>query len=606
MPGGGTMSDRLGTAPIQKPTMRAALRLLGGYWISSDRYWAWLLLGTSIALRSGSVWCTLQFSLWNKRLYDAIGVRNLDAFWSELLFVAGLSLIAVLVDTFTIWIRMILQMRWRVWLNDRFLAGWLENKSYYRIERAGHIDNPDQRIAQDLALYSEKALEYGFEIYRQLGVIVTLGVVLWAASRALHFDMGGHSVAIPGLALWVMILFVLGGSAIVEWIGRPLNRTRYRQQAYEADYRFDLVRVREYAEPIALYAGEQAESARLGTAFARVRGNWKKLVGDTKRVMLGVDSVNQFGQVLPYLIATGGYFSGHMTLGDLTQMVQACLQIRIALSWFVLNYRELAELRATSRRICEFDGLLAGRAGAAKGSEGGGALTIEASGDEMLRTRDLTLVTPEGLALTDPVSLTIRPGSSSVVCGPSGCGKSTFLLALAGLWPHARGKIELPTGPAMFIPQRPYVPGGTLKAALVYPASLDDFTDRDCRAALVSARLPRLVERLRDMAPWQKCLSPGEQQRLAFARLFLHRPSLAFLDETTSALDQDTEELLYRRLREAQPDLTIVSVAHRGSVIALHDQIFTISPVGDAPVVPASAAQETLSETLKKAPATSR
>jgi len=608
MPGGRIMSDQDRTTQVQKPTFAAALRLLGQYWISPDKYWAWLLLGSSIALRSGSVWCTLQFSMWNKRLYDAIGIRSLDAFWTEILFVAGLSLIAIFVDTFTIWIRMILQMRWRVWLNEQFLGRWLDNKNYYRIERSGQIDNPDQRITQDLALYTEKTLEYAFEIYRQVGVIITLGTVLWAASRNLHFDVGGRSISIPGLALWAMMAFILGGSAIVEWVGRPLNRSRYEQQKYEADYRFDLVRVREHAEPVALYAGEQAERARLGAAFAAVQGNWKRVAGNTKRVMLGVDTVNQFGQVLPYLIATGGYFGGNMTLGDLTQMVQACLQIRIALSWFVLNYPELAELRATSRRICEFDNMLGGPRSMAKdGADHEPGLVIEASYDRTLRTHGLALTGPDDTPLSQPVSCIVQPGSSSVICGPSGCGKSTFLLTLAGLWPHARGRVELPAGPAMFIPQRPYVPGGSLKASLVYPGMVDDFSDQECRNALEFARLSRLSDRLDEICSWQKRLSPGEQQRLAFARILLHRPSVVFLDETTSALDQDTEEVLYRRLRDRLPDLTIISVAHRSSVIALHDEILTIAVAGgESPDAPASAGEERLSTTLNGARATAK
>ncbi len=601
------MIERDGTTPIHAPSFGAALRVLGRYWVSSDKYRAWLLLAAIIALKSGSVWCTLQFSLWNKRIYDAIGAHDLNAFWVEIIFYAGLALIAIVFDTFAIWVRMILQMRWRVWLNDGFLDRWLENKNYFRMDRSGTVDNPDQRIAQDLALYTEKVLEYGFDIYRQIGVILTLSVVLWGLSRNLSFDIGGSAVTVPGLAVWVMVSFVLVGSAIVEWLGRSLNRTRYEQQKLEADYRFDLVRVREHAEPIALYAGEQAESARLGEAFSRVRRNWKKLVGDTKRVMFGVDGVNQFGQALPYLIATGGYFSGNMTLGDLTQMVQACLQIRIGLSWFVLNYRELAELRATSRRICEFDEVLKGRKPEpATRHDPIGQLVIETSVDGILRTDGLVLVGAAGASLTVPVSCAIRPGSSTVVCGPSGCGKSTFLLALAGLWSDARGRVELPATAIMFIPQRPYVPGGSLRAALVYPGLPDDFAGEACREALELARLPDLADRLEEVAPWQRRLSPGEQQRLAFARIFLHRPGLVFLDETTSALDQDTEEVLYRRLRERQPGLTIVSVAHRKSVIALHDDILRISsPVErDEPAVPERTGQE--QGTPKMVPVASR
>lgn len=554
-------------------TLRASLRLLGGYWLSGDKVRAWLLVGAILALKSGTVWCVLQYSLWNKRLYDAIGTRNLDAFWHEIAVAAGLSLASVLLDTFAIWARMILQMRWRVWLNDRYLARWLAHKTYYRVERSGALDNPDQRIAQDLALYSEKVLEYGFDVYRLVGTVVTLSAVLWGLSRNLHFAMGDHVLTIPGLAVWVMFTFVLLGSALVEWIGRPLNRSRYEQQRREADYRVDLVRVREYAEPIALYAGEQAEQARLSHAFGQVRRNWRTLVTDTKRVMLGVDSINQFGQILPYLIATGGYFGGSMTLGDLTQMVQACLQIRIALSWFVLNYRELAELRAASVRICEFDAILLAHGAEPEeaGDEPVDGLVLADSTDGTVRARDLALLRPDGEVLAPAVTLVFPRGSSHVICGPSGCGKSTLLLALAGLWPDARGRIELPRGDVMFIPQRPYVPAGPLKDALVYPGQGADFSDEDCARALISARLGHLVGDLGLAAAWQRRLSPGEQQRLAFARVFLHRPGLVFLDEATSALDPTTEGQLYRDLRAQLPGSTVVSVAHRQAVISLHD-----------------------------------
>jgi len=563
-----------------RPPLSTTLKLLSGYWVSKEKWSALALLGTIIALKSGAVWCALQFSLWNKRLYDAIGIKDLDAFWVEVGTYAMIASVSVLFDIFSIWFRMILQMRWRAWLNGIFVDRWLENKAYYRVEVSGKMDNPDQRIGQDLSLYTEKVLEFGFEIYRYAGTIITLSAILWGLSRNLNFDFGSGPVTIPGVAVWVMFIFALGGSAIVEWMGQPLNRSRYVQQKKEADYRVDLVRVRENAEPIALYAGENAERVRLSTAFEQVRQNWKRLVVDTKRVMFGVDIVNQFGQLLPYLIITGGYFSGHMTLGDLTQTVQACLNIRIGLSWFVVNYRELAELRATGWRICEFDEILKGRSASReddKKAADQSVLEITRSADGDLHTNGLVLVRPSGEAMSDPVSMTIRAGSSNVICGPSGCGKSTFLLTLAGLWPHARGRIELPGNDIMFIPQRPYVPVGSLKAALVYPGEVGDFSDEACVDALHAARLSRLTEQLEEVGAWQKRLSPGEQQRLAFARIFLHRPGLVFLDETTSALDQDAEEVLYRRLRERLPDVTIVSVAHRGSVIALHDEVLKFS-----------------------------
>ncbi len=544
-----------------------AWRLLSGYWRSQDKAMAWFLLLLIPAVYGLMVYQGLLLNRLNGTMFDALGERNAPTFWKTIGWKAAVMASWVAAFAFVEWLVQILQMRWRSWMNAHFLERWLDKKAYYRLDRSGGIDNPDQRLSEDmLILTGERGLKKAFEFLHQSGKVVVFTGVLWNLSRDIGFVVGSVNLAIPGLVTFVFVLFCLGSTGLVEWLGRPLLRARYQQQAREGDYRFGLVRVRENVEPIALYAGERAEQRRLDGAFAAIRRNWRDVVRHTFGVNLSMQGSNQTAQVVPWLLGAGAYFAGSLTLGGVTRLTQACNELRIGLLWFIQNYTELADVRAALSRLVEFDRALAR-------SDAPHAIEVADSQDEVLRIYGLALERPDGHPLSEPASMDIKAGTSCVIVGPSGCGKSTFLLSLAGLWRHGRGRVEMPAGRrSMFIPQRPYVPIGTFKDALCYPGNADEFDDACCEQALGACRLERYAAVLGETAHWSKRLSPGEQQRLAFARVLLQKPDTLFLDEATSALDTDTEAWLYRQLRQRLPHCTVISVAHRDTVIAMHER----------------------------------
>ncbi|WP_049620647.1 ABC transporter ATP-binding protein/permease [Frateuria defendens] len=559
--------------PTPKTTPRAAWRLLSGYWRSDDKWMAWGLLLLVPALNGVMVYQSLLQNRINGVMFDALGARHAGVFWRQIALEAAIMAAWVVTYTVNQWIIQRLQMRWRTWMNAHFLGRWLDKKTYYRLDRSGAIDNPDQRLSEDmLILTGDKGLKNAFDFLHQMGIVVVFTGVLWNLSRTIQYQLGGHTVAMPGLVVFVFLLFCLASTGLVEWLGRPLLRARYHQQAREGDYRFALVRVRENSEPIALYAGERAEQRRLDGAFAAIRQNWRHVVRSTFGVNLSSWGSSQAAQVVPWLLGAGAYFAGTLSLGGVTRLFQTCNQMRIGLLWFIQNYPDLADVRAALSRLVEFDRLL-------DEPENPRDIVVADSQDEVLRTYDLALHCPDGRVLSEPASMDIKAGSTSVIVGPSGCGKSTFLLSLAGLWQHGSGRIEMPSGRrSMFIPQRPYVPIGTLKDALCYPGMADEFGDEACAEALQTCRLGHYAALLGETAHWSKRLSPGEQQRLAFARVLLQRPDTLFLDESTSALDSANEAWLYQQVRERLPACTVISVAHRESVIALHQRKLSFSP----------------------------
>lgn len=562
------------SAHSSKPEIhfRDMWRLLSGYWRSSDKKLAWLLLLLLPALEGVTVYQALLMNRQNGAIFDAIGAYDLSGFWRQTALMAVVMMTWVIVQTVVEWVLQILQMRWRTWMTGHFTERWLARKTYYRLDRSEVIDNPDQRLSDDMRVVTEQGLKYALQFYGHLSTIIVFSAVLWNLSSPFSFTLFGWQITIPGFILWAFLLFCLASTGLVEWLGRPLLRARYRQHAREGDFRFGLVRVRENVEPIALYAGEEAEQKRLYGAFSAIRNNWRQVVLHTRNVNFATYAGNQAAQIIPKILGVGGYFAGTLTLGGFTRVIQTCNQLRIALLWFIQMYPELADVRAALARLCEMDRLL-------DAAEVPHDIKVADSQDDVLRTYDLVLESPGGRALSRPSSLDIRPGSNCVIVGPSGCGKSTFLLALAGLWRHGHGRIEMPVGQrSMFIPQRPYVPIGTFKDALCYPGTADEFSNEECVEVLKACCLEHYIDRLEEAAHWSKRLSPGEQQRLAFGRVLLQKPDLLFLDESTSALDPQNEKAMYARVKERLPGCTVVSVAHRESVKEMHQRVLDFTP----------------------------
>ncbi len=409
---------------LPKVPARQLWRLLGGYWRSDDRLMAWLLLLSIPALHGVMVYQGLLQNRIYGVMFDALGDRQASVFWRQLILTGAVMATWVLAHTLVEWLMQLLYMRWRTWLNAYFSDRWLERKAYYRMDRAGSIDNPDQRLSEDLQILTEKGVTKGFEFLHQMGVVVVFTGVLWNLSRDIAFTVAGQQVAIPGLVVFVFLGFCLLSTGLVEWLGRPLLRARYRQQAREGDYRFALVRVRENAEPIALYAGEASERRRLGGAFGRIRQNWRKVVRHTFSVNLATDTGNQGVQLLPWVLGAGAYFAGGLSLGQLTRLHQTCNQTRIGLLWFIQNYTELADVRAALARLVELDHAL-------DTHDARHDIVVADSQDEVLRTYALALECPDGRALGEPVSADIKAGSSCVIVGPSGL-RQEHVPAVAG------------------------------------------------------------------------------------------------------------------------------------------------------------------------------
>ncbi|EHD19493.1 MULTISPECIES: ABC transporter ATP-binding protein/permease [Brenneria] len=547
--------------------------LLGAYWRSEEKWSAIGLLALVILLKMGTVYAAVGISNWQRNFFDALVDQRREAIGTLMLTLLLLVSIAVLAKAFSVWFSQLLMLRWRSWLVDVFLRRWLRQRAYYRLEKSAQADNPDQRIAEDLRLLAEKSLELLLELITNVANAISFSVILWGLSGTLPLSLLGFDVEIPGYMLWVGIAYALFGSWVMEKIGRPLVGLGYQQQRYEADFRYQLMRMRENAEQIAFYRGEEEENRRFRAAFGAIAHNWRGLMLYSKRVAFTETFYIEAGSFVSYLFTVPRYFAGQLTIGGVMQMNTAFARLRTALSWFLFNYQDLALLRAVLRRLREFDQLLS--------QQESSNIRVTPAAERTLRTRGLCLHLPNGAPLCAIPDIAIFPGESWVIRGHSGSGKSTLLRALAGLWPHGHGEISFPAGHALFLPQKSYLPSGTLRDILSYPGSALD--GERCRDAMIRVRLAHYLPQLDKTDAWEKRFSPGEQQRLAFARVLLQRPDCVFLDEATSALDQDTESHLYRLLRETLPETTVISITHHENLAHWHSHTLPIAPC-DHPV----------------------
>ncbi|MCB2253816.1 ABC transporter ATP-binding protein/permease [Pseudomonas chlororaphis] len=534
--------------------------LIRPFWVSEKKWPAYGLLALIIAVDLSVVYSAVQISNWQKNFFDALAAYDLEAIRPLLLTLLALVSLYVVVKTSSTYLRQLLTIRWRSWLTEVFLQRWLQDHAYHRLEKSAKTDNPDQRIAEDLNHMATNTLELALGLLSNLVNVVSYSVIIWGLSGTLSFALFGHQLELPGYMLWAGIAYALAGSLLMEKVGRPMIGLDYRQQQYEADFRYLLVRVRENAEQIALYRGENAEHRRLTHAFGAIRQNWRGLMTYTKRVAFTEAVYVEVGSFLPYFIVVPRYFAKQITIGGVMQLSIGFSRLRTALSWFLFNYKELALLRSVLQRLREFE--LALR------QEHPGAIHISQAA--RLSTRNLHLELPDGRPLGPIPDIRIEPGERWLIRGPSGAGKSTLLRALARLWPHGKGDIELPPGRLLFLPQKSYLPHGTLKTTLCYPGEPEDFTLEQCRQALESVRLGQYSADLEHIDYWDKRLSPGEQQRLAFARVVLQRPDHLFLDEATSSLDPENEANLYTLLCSQLPDTTVVSIAHHQGLERWH------------------------------------
>lgn len=576
--------------PAPKPPLLTTLKRIGALtapYFQSDQKWrARALLLAIVLLNLGAVYMLVQINEWYRVFYDALQNKDQAVFWQQIVRFCWLALVYIVIAVYKFYLTQILQLRWRVWLTDHYLGRWLAHKAFYRMELARYTgdetrtpDNPDQRIQEDLNLFTTYTVTLSMGILNALVTLVSFVGILWTLSGALDVPLpaflGGGTMHVAGYMVWAAVLYCVVGSAIAHWIGRPQVRLNFQQQMLEANFRHHMVRVREYSESIALDGGERVERKHLDLRFADVMGNYFQLIRNQKQLTWFSSFFGQAAIIFPLIVAAPRYFSGAIQLGQLMQINSAFGRVQDSLSWLVDNYMSLAIWKATSDRLAGFEESLT------RDGQTESALQTSAQADG-IEAHGLTIALPGGAMLLADTELAVRPGDTVLLHGPSGSGKSSLFRALAGIWPYSRGRVALP-GDTMFIPQRPYFPDGRLRDALAYPEPAQRYADEDLRQALTEALLPQLADQLDREDAWSQKLSGGERQRLAIARVLLKKPAWVLADEATSALDEQAEATIYQRLvdqvKRAQGAL--VSIAHRSTLAAHHARHWALRPTGD-------------------------
>ena len=556
-----------------KKLFRGFWLLFKGYWSSEEKWKARGLLAFVIALNFAMVYLLVQLNEWYNTFYNALQNYEAESFWPLIGQFSAIAFTYIVIAVYAIYLRQMLQIKWRTWMTKNYLSAWLENQTYYRLQDA--TDNPDQRISEDIGQFVNLSLGLIIGFLKQLTTLAAFGVVLWELSGSFTLNIGGMEIVIAGYMFWFSFIYSGVGTFIAHKVGRRLIGLNFDQQKFEADFRFSMMRVRENSESIAFYRGEAAELEGFNLKFSSVIKNYWQLMKKTKHLNFYVNGYGQLAIIVPLLMAAPRYFSKEIQLGGLMQISSAFGRVQDALSYFVDSYDTLASLAAVINRLAGFTEHMED----AKKIQ---SKVAQSTADE-LKISALNVSLPTGRELLKKLSLKLQNTKSLLVTGASGCGKSTLLRTLAGIWAYASGEISLPKNSrVMFLPQKPYLPLGTLRRALIYPAAESDSPPDDkLKRILQLVDLPALVDKLDAADDWSRILSLGEQQRLAFARVLLAAPDYIFLDEATSALDEPREIEMYNLLREQLPKVTIVSVGHRSTLFNLHDVELNLDGTGN-------------------------
>ena len=557
---------------------KTAWRLMKSYWKSKEKWRARGLLAGVIALSLGQVYMLVMLNQWNNVFYNALQERDFEVFWP---LIGQFSLIAfgyIIMAVYAIYVKQILEIKWRTWMTSRYLDEWMHSQTYYRLQVLGGdgVDNPDQRISDDIGMFVNLTLSLFIGLLKQVSTLVAFVVILWQLSGALDIPVGDTVLSVPGYMVFVTLIYSVVGTWLAHKVGRSLIGLNYDQQRYEADFRFSMVRVRENSESIAFYGGEGPEMQNFQERFGMVIRNFWALMKRTKLLNFYVNGYAQLAVIVPILMSAPKYFAGDMQLGGFIQTLSAFGRVQDALSYFVEAYDTIAQYVAVIRRLGGFTGHM-------EAAENMQASFGFDSRDDIngLVLQDVQVELPDGRRLFEGLSLAVPAGKYLLVSGNSGCGKSTLLRALAGIWPYGCGNVSLPSGwRSMFLPQRPYLPLGSLRRAIYYPQPVPENESADLRELLERFGIGRLADRLDEVDDWSRILSLGEQQRLAFIRILLFRPDIVFLDESTSAMDEQREAEAYDILKELLPEMAVISVGHRSTLFKKHDKRLQLTGSG--------------------------
>lgn len=552
---------------ITRTELKECWFLIKQWWFSEERWLARGLLFWVFMLDMAIVGIGAWLTYWNKNFFNAFSDYDYDLVWKLMLEALCIAICGIVAEASRIWFYQTLQFRWRKWMTDKYLHKWLNGSAFQRIESNHDIDNADQRLSEDLRDMTEVALHLTLGFFSNLVTLITFSIIIWEISGTLSFLLFGFRIDIPGYMLWISIVYAIVASVFLERWGKTMISVQYEQQLRESDFRFQMMRIRENSDQIAISGGHETEKSLLKRLFARIEINWESYKRYTRRITIVEKGYTEFGILLAYLIIIPRYFARQITLGSIMQLTMSFTKVRVGFAWFVFQYKRLANLRSMCKRLSELYHLI--------NTDTSHNIVFTKNRNGILKIENLILTLSGGRVITKIDNLVITPGTRLIIKGRSGAGKTTLLKALAGIWQYGEGSVSLPDCKMLFLPQEPYLPLSSLRVALCYPESSDMFTENQCHEVLEKCALAQYVSHLDDNdVTWSKRMSPGEKQRLAFAKCLLIKPDYLFMDEATSALDGDTEKMLFELLLKELKNTTMISVAHRETIARYHTKSF--------------------------------